>query len=267
MKRPRISGNFVAPATLTVLILLAACGGSSTTPKRSASPAKAALRGKATVFGAASLTESFNEIGQAFTKRNPDAAITFNFGSSSGLAAQINEQGGADVFASADQANMQKVVDKGLVDGTPQVFIRNRLEIIVAPGNPKGIKGLSDLARNDLKVVLAAPEVPVGKYGAQALEAAKVTVKPVSNAVDVKGVVGPVTLGEADAGIVYASDVKAAGAKAAGVAVPDAQNVTAEYPIALIKGTPNREVGQAFVDFVLSPDGQRILTEHGFISS
>ncbi|HYN99887.1 MAG TPA: molybdate ABC transporter substrate-binding protein [Actinomycetota bacterium] len=254
-------------AALAAFVLAASCS-TAEDPAVDTGPTAAGkqLSGSATVFAAASLTESFQEIGELFSEENPSAEIVFNFGASSGLATQIAEQGGADVFASADQANMKKMTDQELIEGEPRVFVRNRLQIIVAPGNPKGIRSLADLAAPDLKVVLAAPEVPVGRYGSQALDKAGVTVNPVSQAVDVKGVVGPVTLGEADAGIVYASDVKAAGAKAEGVSIPEESNVTAEYPIALVKGAPNAQVGSAFIDLVLSDEGQEILTRNGFVA-
>ncbi|MEX2551417.1 MAG: molybdate ABC transporter substrate-binding protein, partial [Actinomycetota bacterium] len=225
-----------------------------------------AVAGNATVFAAASLTESFTDLKAIFEAEYPGATITLNLGPSSGLAAQIVEQGGADAFASADQTNMKRVTDTGVVEGDPLVFIKNRLQIIVAPGNPRGIKGLSDLVDPSLKVVLAAPQVPVGKYAREALDKAGITVKPVSEAVDVKGVVGPVTLGEADAGIVYASDIEAAGNKAAGVDIPEEQNVVAEYPIGVIKDSPNHEVALKFVDLVLSDRGREVLTGNGFTS-
>jgi len=245
-------------------LLLAACRPEVGYEPPASPGAGEQLSGDATIFAAASLTESFQEIGEAFEDANPPTELVFNFGASSGLATQVAEQGGADVFASADQANMAKVTDKDLLEESPEVFAQNRLEIIVAPGNPKGIKGLADLAGSGVKVVLAAPEVPVGRYAREALEKAGVTVKPVSEAVDVKGVVGPVTLGEADAGIVYATDVRAAGDKAEGVEVPEDQNVTAEYPIGLVKDGGNPQVGRAFIGFVLSDQGQKILTDHGF---
>lgn len=224
------------------------------------------LSGEATIFAAASLTEAFQQIGEAFEDANPSTGLVFNFGSSSGLATQVAEQGGADVFASADQASMAKVVDQGFLEDSPEVFAHNRLEIIVAPGNPKGIEGLADLGSDGVKVVLAAPEVPVGRYAREVLGKAGVTVNPVSEAVDVKGVVGPVTLGEADAGIVYATDVEAAGDRAEGVEVPEDQNVAAEYPIGLVSDGGNPQVGRAFIDFVVSERGQNILAGYGFVS-
>jgi molybdate transport system substrate-binding protein len=250
--------TLVALATATV-------GGCGNAGNGEASPAPTARSGSATVFAAASLTESFNELKEVFERQNPGASVTLNFGSSSSLAAQILEQGGADAFASADETNMEKVVAEGLVEGASRVFTKNRLQIVVGPGNPERVRGLADLAKPDLKVVLAAPQVPVGRYAREALAKAGVSVDPVSEAADVKGVVGPVTLGEADAGIVYASDVKAAGANAAAVDIPEQHNVVAEYPIAVLKDRPGRQVAQAFVDLVLSEEGQRVLAEKGFL--
>lgn len=249
---------------VAALIVLAACRPE--VGYRGGSASGEQLSGSATIFAAASLTESFSEMAEVFESDNSSTEIVFNFGASSGLATQIAEQGGADVFASADRANMDRVAGQNLIDGRPRVFARNRLEILVAAGNPKGIQSLADLARPDLKVVLAAPQVPVGRYAREALGKAGVRVQPVSEAVDAKGVVGPVTLGEADAGIVYATDVKAAGARAAGVAIPEEHNVVVEYPIGLVQGGGNRPVAQAFIDLVLSEQGRRILTGSGFES-
>ncbi len=224
------------------------------------------LSGSATVFAAASLTEAFNEIGRAFSQKHPGASAIFNFGASSTLATQIIEQGGADVFASADEANMKKVADKSLLEGALEIFTRNRLEIAVEPGNPKAVKGLADLARPDLKVVLAAPQVPVGRFGREALAKAGVEVKPVSEEPDVKAALSKVTLGEADAGIVYRTDIKAAGDKVAGVEIPETQNVVATYPIAVAKEAKSPVVAKAFIEFVLSKAGQKILADRGFIA-
>lgn len=250
-----------AAALLALILIATACA----TPEKSPGSTAPDVPGTATVFAAASLTESFTEIGELFSAEHPDSEILFNFGASSGLATQILEQGGADVFASADQANMEKVAAEDLVDAEPRVFARNKLQILVSPANPRGISSLADLARPDLKVVLAAPQVPVGRYAREALAKAGVTVNPVSEAVDVKGVVGPVTLGEADAGIVYATDVLAAGDRAAGVEIPDEHNVEAEYPIGVVKDAANPGAARAFVDLVLSDEGQEVLSRHGFV--
>lgn len=262
--------RMVSLISACVMVAGVGCGGGEPASEKTgaaASPSADSLSGTATIFSAASLTSSFNSLKANFEKAHPGTTITLNLGASSALAAQIIEQGGADAFASADDVNMKKVTDKGLTAAEPKIFIKNKLAIIVPPGNPKNIKGLADLAKPGLKVILAAPQVPVGRYAREALTKAGVTgVKPVSDAADVKGVVTPVTLGEADAGIVYISDIKAAGDKAAGVEIAENLNVLASYPIAVIKNGPNAEVGQAFVDLVLSDQGRKVLTGNGFIA-
>jgi molybdate transport system substrate-binding protein len=222
------------------------------------------VTGNLTVFAAASLTDSFNEIGTAFTAANPGAKVTFSFDASSALAQQINQGAPADVFASADGANMDKVTKPGLNGSAPVTFATNLLTIIVEPGNPKGITGVADLAKPGLKVVLCAPEVPCGRYAAQILKTAGVTLTPVSLEQNVKGVVTKVTAGEADAGIVYVTDVQATKGKADMVAIPKDVNVVAEYPIATVKASKNQAADQAFIDFVLAPEGQAILKKYGF---
>ncbi|CAN5836252.1 molybdate ABC transporter substrate-binding protein [soil metagenome] len=245
--------------------LMAGAGCNGGEEPDGAAPAGDELTGDATIFTAASLTGSFEELKEIFEAENPGTTISLNLGSSSGLATQIVEQGGADAFASADRVNMKKVTDQDLTDGEPEIFIRNVLAIIVAPGNPKRISSLADLANPDLKVIMAAPQVPIGRYGREALQKAGVSgVNPVSDAIDVKGVVGPVTLGEADAGIVYVSDIQAVGDEADQVEIPEEHNVDAQYPIALIKDGPNPAVGRSFVDFVLSDEGTKVLTDNGF---
>jgi molybdate transport system substrate-binding protein len=204
------------------------------------------------------------EIGDAFMAAHPDASVTVNFGASSALAAQIDQGAPADVFASADEANMARLVDADGVAGEPQVFATNALQIIVEPGNPQDITGVADLARSGLLYVTCAPEVPIGAYAAQVLENAGVDVTPVSFEESVKGIVTKVSLGEADAGIVYRTDVAAAGAAAEGVEIPAAINVAARYPVAVTKEAGNPAGAEAFVAFVLSDDGRRILDRYGF---
>lgn len=253
--RPRIV------AALGVLALLnSACGAS--TP---ASTSPSALSGTITVFAAASLTAAYTAIGRDFEKSHPGTTVTFTFSGSSTLVSQIQLGAIGDVFASADQPNMQKLVDGGLITGSPSTFAHNRLAIVVAAGNPKQITGLSDLVRSGLVIVLCAPAVPCGRYAAQALQKAGVTVKPASQEADVKAVVSKVALGEADAGIVYVTDVNAAGAGVQGVDIPQALNVIADYPIGLLKDSQNVPVARAFIAYVLG-DGQRTLTRHGFTS-
>ena len=217
------------------------------------------------VFAASSLNSAYTAMGNDFRKEHPGTIVTFTFGGSSTLVSQIQQGAIGDVFASADQPNMQKLVDAGLTAESPSVFARNRLEIVVGTGNPKHINSLSDLAQSGLVVVLCAPAVPCGRYAAQALQRAGVTVKPASQEADVKAVLSKVALGEADAGIVYVTDVKAAGSGVQGVAIPPALNVVADYPIAVLKDSQNVALAKAFVGYVLA-DGQRTLAGYGFTS-
>jgi molybdate transport system substrate-binding protein len=253
--RPRV----VAFLLITVAVCLAsACG-----PTAPVSASPSGLTGTITVFAASSLSGAFTTIGADFEKSHPGTMVKFSFAGSSSLAAQIQQGAIGDVFASADQPNMQRLVDAGLTAESPQVFARNALEIVVGKGNPKHITSLADLARSGFVVVLCAPAVPCGRYAAQALQKAGVAAKPASLEADVKAVLGKVALGEADAGIVYVTDVKAAGAGVDGVAIPPALNVVADYPIALLKDSQNSALARAFVGYVLA-DGRRILTQYGF---
>jgi molybdate transport system substrate-binding protein len=229
--------------------------------------ASSGVEGEITVFAAASLTESFTEVGEAFSAANPDASATFSFDASSALVQQIVQGAPADVFASADTNNMTKLTDAGL-DGTdPVIFATNLLTIIVAPGNPLGIAGVADLADGGaIKTVVCAPEVPCGNYANQIFTAAGVDVTPVSLEQNVRGVVTKVTEGEADAGIVYVTDVLAAGDDAEMVEIPDDINVLAEYPIATVSTSTSPEVAEAFIDFLVGDEGQEILAEYGFES-
>jgi molybdate transport system substrate-binding protein len=222
------------------------------------------LAGSITVFAGSSLTDAFKKAGEQLKLKNPGTEYVFNFGSSSTLATQIINLAPADVFASADDTNMQKIVDAKLNDGTPAIFVGNRLQIAVAAGNPKGITGVADLAKPGLIVVLAAPTVPAGKYAQESLQKAGVTVKVASQEADVRAVLNKVTLGEADAGIVYVTDVKAAGARVTGVAIPEQHQAIARYPIAVVKETKNPRLAKAYLDYLLSDEGQRLLAEFGF---
>jgi molybdate transport system substrate-binding protein len=247
-------------AAVAALAVLAACGSTTTKPAATTPT----LKGGITVFAASSLTTAFNDLGAAFKKAHPDATVTFSFDASSALVTQITQGAPADVFASADTANMDKLTTASLTTSAPVVFATNVLSIIVPAGNPKGIKGPADLANGKLKVVLCDPTVPCGKYAKQSLDSAKVSVTAASLEQNVKGVVTKVTAGEADAGIVYATDVKAAGTKASGVAIPPAVNVVAKYPIAGIKGSKSQDISAAFIAFVTSPEGLAILAASGF---
>jgi molybdate transport system substrate-binding protein len=217
-----------------------------------------------TVFAAASLSNAFTELGDAFTSANPETAVTFNFAASSALVAQIGQGAPADVFASADLINMTKLVEADHHAAEPVVFTTNLAQIIVEARNPHGITGVADLANEDLIVISCAPEVPCGRYTQQVLDNAGVTVRFSSFEENPRAVVSKVTLGEADAGIVYVTDVIAAGDAAAGVEIPTDVNVIAEYPITVTREARSPQTAQAFIEFVRSDDGQAILRSYGF---
>jgi molybdate transport system substrate-binding protein len=262
-RRPSLG---LALALALLLGLGAGCGDDK--PKQSAastssSATTAATAGNLTVLAAASLSESFKELGAAFEAKHPGSKVTFSFDASSALATQANNGAPADLFASADQANMKKVSDAGNATA-PKVFAHNKLAIIVAKGNPKKVKSLTDFAK--VSFVLCAPEVPCGKYGLEALSKAGVKAQPKSLETNVKGVVTKVTSGEADAGIGYVTDAKAA-ASADGVDIPDAQNVIAEYPMAVLKQSANSNLAYAWLDFILGPEAQAVLAKYGFAAA
>jgi molybdate transport system substrate-binding protein len=254
---PRVRARRTAALLLAAGLLAAACGSEDSSPETAGT---GGLELK--VFAAASLTAAFTELGLRFTTTDPGTKVVFNFAGSQALATQIRQGAPADVFASADITTMDKVRD---LVGPPHGFAGNLLQIVVERGNPKGVMGLEDLTGRRLKVVLAAPEVPAGRYAAEALGRAGVTVDPVSLEDSVKAVVGKVSLGEADAGIVYVTDVTAGGDKVQGVDIPRDQNVPAAYPIAAVGASRHQAQAQAFVDLVRSADGQRVLARFGFL--
>ena len=245
-------------------VLVAACGSSGGNGSTTSS---APLSGTVSVFAAASLTAAFNSLGTSFQGAHSGVTMKFNFAGTPTLVTQIEQGAPADVFASADTTNMDKLKGDGFTTGTPQVFARNKLEIVVAPGNPKGITGLADLAKPGVIYISEAPTVPAGKYSLQALQKAGVTVTPRSLETDVKSVISKIELGEADAGIVYTTDVTAAGSKVTGVLIPDNQNVIATYPIVSVKATTNLAAASAFIAYVLSAAGQAKLQSFGFLSA
>lgn len=231
-----------------------------------------------TVFAAASLTESFRELGQLLERRQPGLTVQFNFAGSQQLALQLTQGASADVFASADQRWMTYIEEHQLAADPPALFVHNRLVVIVPKTNPARINRLEDLVRRGTKLVLAAEAVPVGKYSREALRQLaqapgfpaqydrRVLANTVSQEENVKAVVAKVQLGEADAGIVYRSDVTPAVAgRIRVIDIPDQYNVLAAYPITRIKNGPNAEAARAFVALVLSLEGQRILQRHGFV--
>ena len=251
--------NRISSMILT-LMLLSACASES--PQ----PAPVPL----TIFAAASLTESFSEIATAFESAHPGVDVTLNFAGSNTLRAQIEQGADADVFASADTKEMDMLVTSGLVaKGTPQIFLTNRLVIITPATNPSKISTANDLTHAGLKLVLAAKEVPVGNYTRQMLGNVgedfkkQVLTNVVSNENNVKQVLAKVQLGEADAGIVYASDAIAA-PELPVIEVPSEWNVLAQYPIAILNDASQPDLATEFIDFVLSSEGEAILQKWGF---
>jgi molybdate transport system substrate-binding protein len=224
---------------------------------------KAEGRGSVTVFAATSLSDAFNAMAKPFAAGQSRYSVRFSFAGSQQLASQVRQGAPADVLATADRPSMQSV--QQTTARTPVVFAGNRLVIAVRPGNPKAISGLADLARSGLRVVLAAPQVPAGRYARQSLAMAGVTVNAVSLEDNVGGVVTKVGLGEADAGIVYVTDVRGRGKDVQAVAIPDGQNVRAEYLIAPLRAAGRRAGASAFVAFVQSSSGQAVLRRYGFL--
>ena len=249
-------------------LVLAACGddddddaGSTTTE----APAEESAQGDITVFAAASLTDAFTELGTTFESDNPDASVEFSFGASSALREQILAGAPVDVFASANTSNMDQVVDGGAASD-PEDFVTNLLEIAVPAGNEAGVTGLDDFANADLLVGLCAEDVPCGEFGREALANAGVTPSIDTNEPDVRSLLTKVEAGDLDAGIVYVTDVMAAGDSVEGVEIPADNNVVATYPIAALTDAANTDAAYAFVEFVLSDEGQEILQSYGFDS-
>jgi molybdate transport system substrate-binding protein len=261
----------LVPVVVASALALAACSSSktATTSSTTGSPPSssttgAPITGTLNVFAAASLTGSFNSAKTALVAANPGLTLTYNFAGSNALVAQIVQGAPADVFASADTKNMQKLVDSGLVEA-PVTFAKNKVEIAVAPGNPKHIIGLADLAKPGVSVVLEAVGVPAGDYTRQVLASKNITVTPKSLETDVKSAVAKVTAGEADATVVYVTDVSAAGATVTGVMVADADQPAITYPIAVVKATKNPAAARAFVTSAVSGRVQQAVEAAGFL--
>ena len=264
MRRPVRS---LITALAATSFLLAGCGSGSGGGGASAAPGTSASApapsGTITVFAAASLTESFKAIGADFEKKHPGTKVNFSFGASSTLATQIVQGAPADVFASAAPKNMQQVVDAHDA-ADPKTFAKNMLEVAVPASNPANITQLSDLAKPGVKVALCTSAVPCGAGAKTIFEKAKLTVKPATLEADVKAVLTKVTMGEVDAGVVWATDVLAAGAKVKGIPIPADLAYSSNYPIAALTTSKNAETAKAFVDYVLSVDGATALTHAGF---
>ena len=250
-------------------VTLTACGSTSapsstgTSSAAGATGSTSSLTGTVNVFAAASLQEAFTTLKKQFETAHPGVTITPNFGASSALAQQINQGAPADVFASASQTNMDQVVQSGGAS-TSKAFAKNVGEIAVPPANPANIASVKDLAKPGVKVALCQPQVPCGSIATKVFANAKITVTPVSQEADVKAVLTKVQLGDVDAGIVYVTDVKAAGDKVKGAEIPADINASTSYPIAALTKAPNPDAAAAFVAYVLSPEGQTLLKAGGF---
>jgi molybdate transport system substrate-binding protein len=262
MRLPRIR----LAGALVVVVVTAACSSSSPAAKPS-TPSAGNVTGAVTVSAASSLSAAFTELGTDFRTAHPEASVTFNFGSSATLATQIRQGAPADVFASADATNAATLAAAGLTAGAPRVFARNQLEIVTKPGNPKRVKGLADLARLGV-VSLCAETVPCGKYAAQALATAGVTIPAakVTRGPDASATLAAVATGDADAAVAYVTDAERAAATVAAVPIPDAQNVLATYPIVVLKAAAGSAAARAFVAYVLSGPGQATLRRFGFLA-
>ncbi|MFD5858089.1 molybdate ABC transporter substrate-binding protein [Streptomyces chartreusis] len=260
----------VTGAGAAALLALSACSSSDsdsgTTSDSSASgSASDKLSGEVTVFAAASLKESFTTLGKEFENEHPGTKVTFSFGGSDALAASITGGAPADVFASASPKTMKIVTDAGDAAGTPATFVRNQLEIATLPGNPDKIASLKDLTESDLKVVLCDKTVPCGAAAEKAIEASALKLTPVSYEEDVKSALNKVVLNEADAAVVYKTDVKAAGDKVEGVEFPESADAINDYPITVLKESQNSDAAKAFIALVQSAEGQKVLSEAGFL--
>lgn len=259
-----------APGLVVLGLALGGCGdedeGGAARTDGEPAPMSApgpAVEGTLTVFAAASLTDAFEELGAAFEQAQPNVTVRFNFAGSSSLREQILGGAPADVFASANAANMEQVIDGGEATDS-EVFAANELQIAVPPGNPAGITGLEDFGDGGLLLGLCAEEVPCGQLALEALGMAGVAPDIDTTATDVRALLTQIETGDLDAGIVYRTDVLAAGDTIAGVDIPAAANVVAEYPLAALTRTDNPDAGAAFVAFVLGDEGQAILASYGF---
>lgn len=261
----------LALAGAVALAAVAGCSSSSSgapaaagSASSAAASSTSALTGTVTAFAAASLTGTFTQLGKDFEAAHPGVTVKFNFGGSDTLAASIVSGAPADVFAAASSTTMGTVTKAGDATGTPTVFAKNQLEIAVPPGDPKGIKTLSDLTKPGVQVALCAPTVPCGAAAVKAEAAGNLKINPVTLETDVKSALTKVELGEVDAALVYQTDVAAAGGKVDGLEFTEAAKAINTYPIAVLKDAPNATAARAFVAFVLSAHGRAVLSAAGF---
>ncbi len=251
----------LAVAVVGTTALAAGCGDSS---GPAAAPGTSEISGAITVFAAASLKSTFTELGEKFTEDNPGTAVNFNFAGSSDLVTQLTQGAPADVFASADATNMTKAVDAGLAAGSPVDFATNTLTIVTPAGNPKRITSFADLTTPGTSVVVCAPQVPCGSATEKVEQETGVTLTPVSEESAVTDVLGKITSGQADAGLVYVTDAKGAGDAVTEVPFPESGGAVNTYPIAVLDEAANAATAQQFVELVTGPVGRDVLTEAGF---
>jgi molybdate transport system substrate-binding protein len=264
----RLARTALSTLSVGAVVLLAACSGGGTADDPTTAAAttdtaatETALSGNLTVYAAASLQETFEELGATFEAENPDVTVTFNFGASSALAQQIDSGAPVDVFAAANTSTMESV--DALTDD-PEVFVRNSLEIVVPAGNPGQVTGLADFANEELAIALCAEDVPCGSAAIKAFEAAGITPAPDTYEKDVTATLTKAVLGEVDAALVYRTDVISAGDSVEGIEFPEASAALNDYPIATLKDAANPDAAAAFKALVLSSAGQKVLTDAGF---
>ena len=255
--------RFALAAVALAAIAVAGCSSSSSSSTASGSSSSAAQTGTITVLAAASLMGTFTELGKQFEAAHPGDTVKLSFGASSALAEQINSGAPADVFASAATKNMDQVVSAGNASN-PQNFAENVMEVAVPPSNPAKVTSVNDLAKSSVKTAVCQPQVPCGVVAAEVFKNAKITVKPVTLQPDVASVLTQVELGNVDAGVVYVTDVQAAGSKVKGVTIPADVNATTTYPIAALTHSKEKAIAAAFVAYVLSPPGEQVLKAAGF---
>lgn len=255
-----------AIAALTAAAIIAGCSHSNpnTTPTSGNTSSPGSVTGAITVFAAASLKSTFTTLGTQFEKSNPGTHVTFSFAGSSDLVTQLTGGAPADVFASADTANMTKAINAGLVAGNPVNFATNTLTIVTPPGNPKNIHSFADLAQPGTQVVVCAPQVPCGAATKKVEAATGTTLNPVSEESNVTDVLGKVISGQADAGLVYVTDAGGAGSKVTTIPFPESSGAVNTYPIGVLKGSKNPATAQKFVDLATGPDGRKVLAAAGF---
>jgi molybdate transport system substrate-binding protein len=254
---------FAVAAAAAAAAGCSAGGGTSSASTGVSLKSDTSVSGGITVFAAASLQGAFTTLGKQFEAAHPGTTVKFSFGASSSLATEITSGSPADVFASASPQNMDQVVKAGDASN-PVTFAKNIMEVAVPPSNPAHVTSVSDLAKSSVKTALCQPQVPCGFTAQKVFTNAKISVKPVTLQPDVKSVLTQVELDNVDAGMVYVTDVKAAGTKVKGVPIPASENASTAYPIATINSSKNKDTAQAFASYVASPAGQKVLAADGF---